>query len=441
MLKVCKGARIILAALPVLISVALLMPAANAQQLGTQDLKDKHGANEKRFKELLAGTAAPDPVSDKAVIATAAEYLVYRVTWPTVESQKWEKGMKLVQDDFKGVFEHQATLAGTNAEFMKALCPKLVDCLKEVLKQAKDYKTRYTAVTNASLMLPVLAKSRQDSVHDFLMSIAKALAKDQPKTHPFVRMSAIKGLGEFNLPSADTKKAPGKDKLARDLARLDVIREFIAKPYDPEGDDPEHVNAFAYVRREGVKALANLQTPAIDKQGGKIVGPVAYYLLLIANGEQPALGPPFTLSERTEAAIAVCNLKPSADFNSELAVYVVGNFLTTFADEYRTDYPYFKLGAKPGQVFPPLPSLAWKSLADRLLSGLTAMQAAHPNVAKKLEGLQKVPGQAAKFLDEIRNHRPITASPEDYVKTIMPARAEVYVGQDEHRIAIGGKSK
>src|SRR6185369_9163212 len=109
--------------------------------------------------------------------------------------------------------------------------------------------------------------------------------------------------GELNHPSGPQVFAKDsypevQAEIGRAIARLQTIAKFIDQPYPPQGKGPDYDDAFRYIRREGVKAIAQVRTPAFSLKEGPPTASAAYELLKIANGGQPPVGPPYSLSER-----------------------------------------------------------------------------------------------------------------------------------------------
>src|SRR5947209_6628535 len=203
--------------------------AAKAQdQLGSQDtivtpfkLPDAKG----RWEKLTSGDVKPD-AKDKALSQLAARYYTYRLTWSTVHKETKETtggGVVAIQKELDSLMVAPATQSGKNKEFMKMFTRELIAAFKEIL--ALDMRNYHIAVTNCALMMPSMAKSRQPEVHDYLLDIVKP-AKSDSTTLPFIRMCAVRALGEFNNPhwskiEDQDDPAQVKAKLERDLARLD----------------------------------------------------------------------------------------------------------------------------------------------------------------------------------------------------------------------------
>ncbi len=453
--------RMVLSGFTALLACGVLVSRADAQNLGNVEdtsvpfRKDKEQFE--KYRDAKDG-AIPDPAKDKAMLEVASRYFVYRVTWKKIQDEKWSSssGMEAVLKDFKDLMTKSATEAGSNKDFMKMLVPELIARFKDVF--AVSFEQYKTGVTNAALMLPMLAKCKQPAVHDYLIEV---VTKPDPKTgkpfHPFIRMCAVKGLAELNNPGPPQLDDPTavKDqnaKATRDIASLEALVKFIDQPYSPEGKGQEYEEALAFVRREGVKALTQLPLP-LHYSKKVIECPVAYHLLKIANGGTPTVGPPFTLSERVEAAIGLCNLKigdpqlkaaNAPQLNADLTTYVVANTVYDFITEYTKDYGIFKTPPKNKDDAPIVPRLPWRSYAARLDKGLEDLggNLKGTPAGKKVDDLRGSGGGAKAILDIIyKSQQPVelTRVLPDYVATMRPANVEVYKDSKEFVLPLADK--
>jgi hypothetical protein len=235
------------------------------------------------------------------------------------------------------------------------------------------------------------------------------------------------------------KDVKGAGAKGRELGRLNAMIQFVDLPYPPEGQGQEYDDALAYVRREGVKALAQTQLPAYEAGKDDVKGPVAYQLLKVASGSAVKVGPPYTLSEKLEAAIGLCQLKSGpSQYNVELGAFVVGKVLAEFADAYVEDYHYFSLKDKDG---PRRQSrLPWKHYAQRLDLGLKSLSTNLPKdspVGQKL----KSGTNAARFLDDIAKGKEIesAAALQQEMEALRPAITEVYLGNKQFTLPLPAK--
>jgi hypothetical protein len=433
--------------------LAAPLAAQEVGQLGNiENTENAYFKYSGRIGELRDAKAQPDAAKDKAAIEVAARYHVYLVTWPSYQPprKKYDDGMSQIHKRLKDLIDTQTTREGKNKEFMKLLAPEMIRCLKEVL--AQDFKTYYTAVTNAAIMLPVLAKCKQPAVEDFLMELARPDKEGKPVVHPFIRLCAIKGLAEIIAPGGPVLEEPAADpeqqlleKRKRESARLQMVWSFILQPYPPQGTGPEYDDAFTFCRREGVKALAQFQQPHFGNDKGKITGPTAGYLLWIAHGGPSGVGPAYTLMERVEAAQGLCQLKDQDKYNAELGVYIAASVLADFAKEYIVDHAYFSEADKKlkGEKDAPpkrLPKQPWRIYAQRWLAALDTMIANSPKDSAAAKKARSLKDTAAAMLADIAAARQIEQPTvlRQLVDQLRPPgdTAEVYPGNKEHIIRL-----
>src|SRR5438128_1690396 len=181
---------------------ASLVPAQDKQQIGSESVEGTFNlpANKARFAELVSGKAKPD-AKDKTLLQNGARYQVVRLTWPTVIKEKPPLdggGATGVRNAFDKMMTDLAGSSVDNKEFLKQFAHELVVAFKEML--VLDVRNYHYAVTNTALMLPSLAKCRQDEVHDFLLELVKPDKDKNYTALPFIRMCAVRALGEFNNP-------------------------------------------------------------------------------------------------------------------------------------------------------------------------------------------------------------------------------------------------
>jgi hypothetical protein len=396
-----------------LLLVGVFAFPVSAQELGT--VADKEAFDnltvKSKFMELVRNLKEYNPQSKEHAdyIEKAAKFYVWPLTWSTVRNAADQKnyGFPKVHERFKEVMEDEATRASKNKEFMKAFVAALIPRFKEVLNRKLDNKTQ--EVTHCALMLQQLGKSKTDAASDFLVSIAK----DPKQYHPFVRMCAIRGLGEIpgwgpeklkDMTGGDPKVM--SEKRAKDLERLETIKDFIYRPMQteemPANPSPEHVDAYFFLRREGVKALAGFQTPALeyDAKTGKVVGPAAFYLAMMFSRDQQGKYN-LNLSERLEAAIGLCQLLPNdiPAYRAEVGLFLVGMTLAELGTEYIDDYLYFTVKSKDpkDKEFPPRQSkLPWKATKERLQQALDEMAknlGKNSELGKTTDAMKKEAGQ------------------------------------------------
>ena len=438
--------RLAIAGLATLCVLALAGPMLAQQQLGNKDdVEYPFNRDSTLFNNLREGNTRYDAKTHKNLVALGAKYYVYRVTWKTYQADKTVTGgLPSLRKSFGELMTVPATLSGKNRDFMKPLAHELIGCFKQVLDL--PFESNHQAVTSAALMLQDFGKCRQEEVHDFLMELNKKDKDNKYAYSPFIRMCAIRGLGEFSNPNwaaVDDRENAAleqvKAKLKRDVDRINLIANFVNYPYVPQGTSQEHQDAYVFIRREGVKALAQAQVPAYSAEPKKEVqGAAAHYLWYIATVGKFADGtPPASLLEKAEAAIGLCGMKLSETptYNPEFTVWAAATCLAQFTAEYNRDVLYFAkvVPTKEKLPAPRQEALPWPIYAARFeeaLATLTANVKDSP-VAPKVEVLKNKLG--AGTLATIKEHKkqvdtevPPTLSA--FAASLRPTNPEIYPG-------------
>jgi len=337
-----------------------VVTAAPAQQLINKEQEEQFARARFPYQQrvLTGQDKATKEQSD-----LAARYFVLRVT--NLEARNEPKVMQVIVKDFEGLMAIAAneSNAKVNREAVALLTPPMIQRFKEVFEL--DFMPNSVAVVNAAIMLPHLARLKQEEIADFLTGLIA-----DPKKHDAIRVHALKGLRDYFPAKAFTKLEQTQKPLIarrdRELKRVEALLAMIDRPMPPT-NDPQELDAFRFIRREAVTTLAEAQVPAISSVG-KLEGNVAQGLLKVL-AKKNALEPSFT--ERFEAAIGVCQMRSRdvEEYDPAIGIYLVGECLKDFAAEYKKDLANIKLGAKTR-----LPTfLAWKIESKRFEVALNQM--------------------------------------------------------------------
>jgi hypothetical protein len=444
MLDVYRGRPLLVLGLAMLAVVVAANPVQAQQQLGNRE-DNELKFNSTLFNSLRDGTVQFDPKAHKALVEQAAQWLVYPVTWKTYQADRGPSGLFSLRKRFGETMTAKETVSGKNRAFMKPLAHALIGCFKQVLDLPFDANQQ--AVTCAVLMLQDFGKCRQEEVHDFLMELTKPVKDNQYAYSPFIRMCAIRGLGEFSNPNwaavDDKNNAPLEQvnaKLKRDVERINRIGLFVSLPYAPQGSSQEHQDAFIFIRREGIRALAQAQVPAYSGEAKKEVqGPAAYYLLYIASGGKFVEGTPaLTLLEKTEAVLGLCNMKlqqpeTTVPYNPEFSVYAAALCLAEFTREYNRDWAYFnKVAVKDKLAAPRQEELPWQAYAARFEDALATL-AANVKGSAAATNLGILMGKLGPSLVTIKERKKqvdveVPPALSAFAATIRPTNPDIYPG-------------
>jgi hypothetical protein len=353
--------------------IILAVPAvgwSQGQLGGTKEsLQKAFKENSLRRDKLFLGDepAVADDTSAKKIAEAAANWYIYRLTHVTEDKL-------VVQKEFSAEIVKMMDKKGRNNRvFINMFGPALVSSMKEVL--ARDIKTDQATVINAAMMLPTMAKLKQDQVSDYLI---EQLVKGS-NTHDAVRLYALKGLKEV-MPitiqpgdDLDLKDTAQNDKRKRDTDVVEALTNYIERPVTVAGMSAEEVDAVRYIRREAIISLAQAGAPAVlavnKKQAKKDIlqGAVAPTLLKVLAGRE--IKPPPSLQEKIEAALGLCALKhPNMpEYDPSLATYLIGRTIVDLVDDYNRDLANIGVLGKNRR----LPYIAYRTDAKRLGDALT----------------------------------------------------------------------
>jgi hypothetical protein len=321
-----------------------------ASEEAIRKLWEKHNRDQ-AFYKMLKGEIK----GDKAVATAAAKWFVYRVNWVTnkAESLRMARVMREYEDDMK-IY----VLPAKNREFQQLFAGQLTKCLQEVLSLNIKDRNDQPAVLHACLMLPSAAKTKHEDLDNLLTGLV-----NDPKTHEIVKNWALKAMAEFfpvdvvNL----LKENVDLKKRDRDIKRVEALMKFVGTK--PGNNDKVTADAFRFIRRQAVRALAQTGVPAVefDKTRSKINAPAVFALLrvLAPAKSKHALDPAATLGERLDAAVGFCHMRfglevdPETLYQPEIGLYLVGrHFFPDFVDAYRADEAALRLKAESAELMP-----------------------------------------------------------------------------------------
>jgi hypothetical protein len=142
-------------------------------------------------------------------------------------------------------------------------------------------------------------------------------------------------LGAADPAEIKVRKHSGDPKAVGALVK--AIEDCIANPalllpgYDPEKAADDQLKVIAFVRRQAVRALAQVKFATLPGPDGKTPMYPAYTLVRIAM-DDPALVPVPSPGECAEAILGLCNMQPPAKgYNADVAVEAVVAGMITFA--------------------------------------------------------------------------------------------------------------
>jgi hypothetical protein len=420
-----------------LVLVPAMVSRGRAEQKGNETvMKPEFNSTSQERQKLLTGVRQPQGKDDEKIMDITARWFVYRVTWSGPKGSITE--MAKLHDDLEKQLLYPMLSPNTkgNRPFIDQFGRHLAKYFKEVLTLDFADADNRMPVVNAALMLPPVARLKQEEIGDLLAE----LLKDKERNDA-VRVYAAKALREF-FPARlvtdddDPKDTKIKTKLKQDKERLQALVDFIDRK-GPLPKDENELEAIRYVRREAVMSLAQIGVPALSalKKDGAVEGPAAYELLRVLVKKKGAAYEPLpSVSERVEAALGLCQLKnaDAAGYDPSVAVYAVGLSFHDFAAEFSKDYTNISSRKGDPKNFPKdskVPTLPFRILSDRYQQGIKDLVA----------GAKGTPAQAnAKKLEQalipmaqsIKSYNSVTGSDltafRKTVETLAPKTGQLY---------------
>jgi hypothetical protein len=432
--------RLLILSLPMFLLALCFVPSGRGQEkqlAGKNNLEADFAKIKPQLQKFLSGEIVPKGKEDDQLIEGLARWFVFRVTVPSYSMEK-------LHSELEQNLLHPLLAGKNNKVFIDKLGEPLAKCFKEVL--TLSFAENRPAVLNAALMLPPVAKLKQDKVGDLLADLL-----NDEKVHDAVKSHVVKALAEFYPATIYSERPNAKEKaqFERNMKRFKALTDFIQRPV-PAGMDED---AYRFLRREGVISLAQAGVPALsglDK--GSVQGPVAYELMrvLLKKGEG-AYKPATTLAERVAAAQGLCSLKDSSPntpnlhdqdilYDPNLAVYAIGLCFHDFMLEYSGKYTELlqRKNLKAIGEGSKIPTMPWRVHNERFKAAAKELVENTANTpaqakAKQLEReINRLADSMLKYADVGADVGPLRVM----IQSLSPATKKVYNHKGEKGLEI-----
>lgn len=345
-----------------------VVASGQGQQLSNKELEAEFNKTFTVRLKLFSGERPPTAEDQKLMDVTARWY-IHRVTWPVGKAEEWAKLHETLERDLLGPLLSPSAMKG-NRVFVEQLGKHMAKALRQVLTRDFNDDNR-VAMLNAALMLPPIARLKQEDVGDLLVELLK-----DKKCHDAIKLYAARAMREF-FPARiltvddDPKDAKVNVKFKRDTDRVLALTSFIDRKGPVPADEAER-EAIRFMRREAVASLAQAGAPALAalKKKGVVEIPVAYELLRVLVRGKEGYDPPPSIAERVEAALGLCHLRDpgaNADYDPSVAVYAVGQTFADYATEYQKDYGniFGRKDPKNIKEGSKIPTMPWRVQSER----------------------------------------------------------------------------
>lgn len=306
--------------------------------------------NDERSKlQYLRDGRFPVGDADKKLLDKAAQFYVYRLTNHQAQFLKPDSKQQGINKLVEEALQHipdvkkrpsKPDQAQNQQQYLREFSDRLAFHILKLLDKADEPIAR----VNAAIILSKLGETGLEELADPLCKVVE----DQGQLDG-VRLYAMRGMKNlFDARVAEGfKDDKGEERLIKCVkALVDFLKR---KPtYDAKTATEAERDAFRYVRREAVRALGATRLPEVAKRGTPENRPALELLRVIA---RDGLEPPPSLSERVEAAIAVCHMQTEKfnKYQPEYAAYFIGRLVVDMATQYdkdrgqdsRFDYRYY----------------------------------------------------------------------------------------------------
>jgi hypothetical protein len=281
---------------------------------GMESLNAEHKKHHDLANDLLRGFRVADPKDQAHVEALdmQAKYDTYRFTWVPVQ-QKPGDIAKVYQGGVVTAVGYLTKGKPGTVGAISIYAPKVIEHALEVLKSQ-----RLVARVNAARVLAKLAELGPPELAEALAGVLQD--PNQSDAVKFHIAHALQILQEQNPPAVP----PDQEKKAAEALANFIDRKMTIA----DTTKREEVEGFRYVRREGIRALAQFRNPGAAPRGQGA-------LTLLRVVAKDGLMPPPRLDERVDAACGVARLKPSlnTEYNPDYAIAQIGLFLEEFNRE------------------------------------------------------------------------------------------------------------
>lgn len=385
--------------------------ATGDKRLDADQLK---GDEKTTFDKLRDGNidwqAAHQPLLEKA-----ARWYVNRVTYVEYQKKAFDATSSMTVNDIIADAYRQIPEVKKQAnkqverdrqkkyllEFGKALTAAIDEVLKNPMPIAR---------VNAARILARLGEAGQEESADYMLKVLED--KDQIDA---VKLYALRGLKELLAALGRLKDADREAKVLQGLI------EFIKRPATfPKGTAADEVEAFRYVRREAIRALAQGRVPAVV-QKKEIVAMPALELLRVLSKD--GITPEPSLSEQFEAALGLCKMqsKLHKDYQPDYVAQHLGYFLNDFMTRYNDDRTK------------PIRSDAWKIQAVRLQQALDELRDDKKEDIYVASLVTRAKSQLSK-IEADNVSQPNTVG--DWVKKTAPKGTSLFKGDDKSTVKL-----
>ncbi len=286
-------------------TLAIVAGGARGQSLeeGWSQLDRPSSTAHGRFLNMLKGEKynSEDKEQARAVdlVAKRHTYGIYLNHEKMMQPGEIEKTMK----EFDGYIQSIVNSREREREVLQPLSDAFRDKVRLHAREVIEYKSARPVhkIHNARLLAKV-AVLGQPELADTLIALVK-----EPSQNDGVRYHSFRALTTLlsQVQAGTSNSLLNKEQQAK---CAEMLVDFLEQRKGPPKTAPiEEINGFRILRREAIRALAQIHTPAINDK----VRP-ALVLARFA-GDDERIQPPPRIDERVEASIGLARMRPDKD--------------------------------------------------------------------------------------------------------------------------------
>ena len=255
--------------------------------------------------------------------------------------------------------------------FGKVLSTKIMDVYNQTDKKLEK--------VNAARMLAVAGKLPYEGLADIYLNIIR------DNSYPDeIKLFAFHGLR--NLLAIPDPNFPAKHFIAT-LAKLAEISKELEKYITHKcapGLSAEQARVIQYIRREAVRALAQVKVSVVRQQNEVLTKPIVTLLRVATNdkyvspAEAALPGHGYSMMEQIEAVIGIGNMLPDKDLNLDVVAWMLNDAMddiSKFQAKERTDFQRDERNK---------PLIPWRITAVHLSDAFTALKKNVASLAPRL---------------------------------------------------------
>jgi hypothetical protein len=350
--------------LGLLVGMFALAPFGAARAQTLSDGMAALDAKYRRHSVLIRGLFKGEPKADSndpqhvEAIDMAAKYDTYRVYLDHLETRQEKRPTLTIDRAFK---EYEGNVEAITKDKDRERMQPLGVIYREKVRihalEVLEYeKAKPIHKIHNARILAKVAELGEGKLAETLIKVLK-----DNNQNDAVRYYALRGLRNL-LAQVQPQQMPPLLNKEEEGKCAEAIIEFLQRKPDltPEASQEEK-DGFRVLRREGVRALAQIRTPAVNDK----VRP-AFVLAQFA-GTDERIQPPPRIDERLEAAMGLARMSSAQDksYQPDYAASMIGTFLAAFGTAANGD----KEGKSAERLRP------WKIDAVHLREALAVLNA------------------------------------------------------------------